>query len=90
MATTILVCSILVLSIVAWWRFKIKRIGEKDFWPILTICLIAIVGLIQIDIKYNEIVKNKINIKRLTLTAVDVMNVLGKQTCLERIKRFFK
>ncbi|MBU0477967.1 hypothetical protein KKC91_05315 [bacterium] len=73
MATTILICSILVLIIVVAWRLIIKRIEEKDFWPILTICLIAIVGLIQIDIKYNEIVKNKINIKNLTLTAVDVM-----------------
>lgn len=53
------------------WRFKILEIKERHFWPSFIILLVALIGLWEVQIKYNEFAEVKKSIEELTETSVE-------------------
>jgi hypothetical protein len=51
-------------------RFKKKKIEEKDFWTILVILYVAILGLVQIQLKYEAIVRIEQNLQKVVKISV--------------------
>ena len=59
-------CLIVILS----WRFKKRKIEEKDFWTIGVILFVAIIGITQIEMKYEEIIKIKQNLENISKISI--------------------